>query len=211
MVYFREEQQSCCWKNILNWLWPIRQENIFLENVYLTLKKDFLLLLSVIASDLLVKRRDIKVWQTWLNLWLNIWTPIKNFSGCEGHWKDVVQKWKESCYCSVVSLHQVPTENQWVQVAKVKETASDKKTLGSSNVKEDWRGLYWENGVKVGWGGGHFRPASETSGVVSQMNCASIPNRFCLNPTTSKHTSFIGSFEEDTAKNEGIDGCHWQV
>ena len=44
--------------------------------------------------------------------------------------------------------------------------------------------------------------------VKHQVNCASIPNQFCLNPTTSKHTSCIGSFEEDTTKNEGIDGCH---
>ena len=32
-----------------------------------------------------------------------------------------------------------------------------------------------------------------------------------MKPTTLKLAWFAGSFEEDTAKNEGIDGCHRQV
>ena len=52
------------------------------------------------------------------------------------------------------------------RLQNVNKTASDKKTLALSPVKEDWGGVYWENGVEVGWEGGHFRPASEASGVI---------------------------------------------
>ena len=134
---FREEQQSCCWKNILNWRSPIRQE----------------------------KQHSLRPWMHWngrLNLWKKTETSHQfsntgfpapalsycnrlackeeryqgwsnqtphfdgdtNFSGCAGCRKRFVQKWKESCCCAAVSLHQVPLENRGVQVAKVKEATS---------------------------------------------------------------------------------------
>ena len=92
----------------------------------------------------------------------------------------------------------------------MKEAASDKKTLASSNFKEDWGGLYWENGIKVGWRGGYFRPISEASGVFPHKTVY-LESVLSVYITTSKHTLCVGSFEKDTTKNEGIDGCHWQV
>ena len=47
--------------------------------------------------------------------------------------------------------------------------------------------------------------------LVKHQVCSLIPyleSVLSVYITTSKHTLCVGSFEKDTTKNEGIDGCH---
>ena len=125
---FREEQQSCCWKNILNWRSPIRQ-----EKQHYSLRpwmhwndrlKDHQFSNTGVPAPALSYCNRLACKEERYQGWSNDILMQINFPGCAGCRKRFVQKWKESCCCAVVSLHQVPLENRGVQVAKVKEATS---------------------------------------------------------------------------------------